>query len=143
MKTLQRIDHLKWHPGEKREAALVLVSAEAASSKDFFKYARRLIAEQKLDRIVIDECHLTVIAAEYRPSIVELTAIRSLRTQFVYLTATLPPSMRAEFEERNYLHQPRVIRASSNRPNILYMVRRAESHKGSILQQAAAEVEDA
>ena len=89
------IDHLEWQPGERREAALVLVSAEAASSKDFVKYARRLIAEQKLDRIVIDECHLTVIAAEYRPSIVELTAIRSLRTQFVYLTATLPPSMRA------------------------------------------------
>ena len=68
------IDHLEWQPGERREAALVLVSAEAASSKDFVKYARRLIAEQKLDRIVIDECHLTVIAAEYRPSIVELTA---------------------------------------------------------------------
>jgi superfamily II DNA helicase RecQ len=137
------IDHLEWHPGESREAALVLVSAEAASSKDFIKYARRLIADQKLDRIVIDECHLTVIAAEYRPSIVEFTAIRSLRTQFVYLTATLPPSMRAEFEERNYLHQPKIIRASSNRPNILYMVRKAESDRGSLLHQAAAEVEDA
>lgn len=82
------IDHREWHPGENQEATLVLVSAEAASSKDFVKYARRLIAEQKLDWIVFDECHLTVIAAEYRPSIVELTAIRSLRTQFVYLTAT-------------------------------------------------------
>lgn len=51
--------------------------------------------------------------------------------------------MRAEFEERNYLHYPQVIKASSNRPNISYVVRRAESHKGSILQQAAAEVEDA
>ncbi|KAL1582281.1 hypothetical protein WHR41_09167 [Cladosporium halotolerans] len=137
------IDHLEWHPGETREAALVLVSAEAASSKDFIKYARRLIAEQKLDRIVVDECHLTVIAAEYRPSIVELTAIRSLRTQFVYLTATLPPSMRAEFEERNYLHHPTVIRASSNRPNILYVVRKAGAHKGSLLEQASVEVEDA
>lgn len=82
----------------------MLVSIEAASSKDFIKYARRLIAEQKLDRIVIDECHLTVITAEYRPSIVEFTTIRSLRTQFVYLIATLPLSIRAEFEERNYLH---------------------------------------
>jgi hypothetical protein len=58
----------------------MLVSAKAASSKDFVKYARRLIAEQKLNRIVIDECYLTVIAAEYRLSIVELTTIRSLRT---------------------------------------------------------------
>ncbi|KAM0714674.1 hypothetical protein Q7P37_003053 [Cladosporium fusiforme] len=137
------IDHLEWHPGESREAALVLVSAEAASSKDFIKYARRLIAEQKLDRIVIDECHLTVTAAEYRPSMVELTAIRSLRTQFVYLTATLPPSMRAEFEERNYLHRPTVVRAPSNRPNIFYMVRKIDTHNGSLLKQAAIEAKDA
>jgi superfamily II DNA helicase RecQ len=40
-----RINHLEWHPSESREAALILVSAKAASSKDFIKYARRLIAE--------------------------------------------------------------------------------------------------
>ena len=107
------------------------------------KYARRLIAEQKLDRIVVDECHLTVVAAEYRPSIIELTAIRSLRTQFVYLTATLPPSMRAEFEERNYLYYPTVIRALSNRPNIFYMVRKIDARAGSLLKQAAAEAKEA
>ncbi|KAM0722832.1 hypothetical protein Q7P37_001029 [Cladosporium fusiforme] len=148
-----KIDHLEWQPGESREASLILVSAEAVSSKEFMKYARRLIAEQKLDRIVIDECHLTVTAAEYRPSIVQLTAIRSLRTQFVYLTATLPPSMRAEggggggggkkFEERNYLYQPTMIRAASNRPNIFYMVRKVDAHSGSILEQAAVEAKDA
>lgn len=32
-----KIDHLEWQPGESREAALVLVSAEAVSSKDFMK----------------------------------------------------------------------------------------------------------
>ena len=74
------IDHLEWRPGESQEAALVLVSAKAASSKGFIKYAQRLIAEQKLDRIVIDECYLTMTAAKYRLSMVELTAIRSLRT---------------------------------------------------------------
>ena len=138
-----KIDHLEWQPGESREAALILVSAEAVSSKDFMKYARRLVAEQKLDRIVVDECHLTVVAAEYRPSIIELTAIRSLRTQFVYLTATLPPSMRAEFEERNYLYHPTVIRAPSNRPNIFYMVRKIDARAGSLLKQAAVEAKEA
>lgn len=138
-----KIDHLEWQPGESREAALILVSAEAVSTKGFIKYARRLVAEQKLDRIVVDECHLTVIAAEYRPSIVDLTAIRTLRTQFVYLTATLPPSMRAELDERNYLHHPTVIRASSNRPNIFYMVRTIDGRAGSLLEQAAAEARDA
>ena len=138
-----RIDHLEWQPGEKREAALILVSAEAVSSKEFIKYARRLVAEQKLDRIVVNECHLTVIAADYRASMIEFTAIRSLRTQFVYLTATLPPCIQAEFEERNYLHRPTVIRASSNRPNIFYMVRNADAHRGSLIKQAAMEAKHA
>ncbi|KAM0716825.1 hypothetical protein Q7P37_007628 [Cladosporium fusiforme] len=133
------IDHLEWHPGESRKAALVLVSAEAASSKDFIKYARRLIAEQKLDRIVIDECHLTVTAANYRESMVDLTMIRGLKTQFIYLTATLPPSTMAGFEERNYLYHPLIIRASSNRSNISYMVRTIDGCGGDILEQAAAE----
>jgi hypothetical protein len=75
-----KIDHLEWQPGESREAVLILVSAEAVSSKDFIKYARGLIVEQKLDRIIVDECYLTVVAAKYRPSIIELIAIRSLRT---------------------------------------------------------------
>jgi superfamily II DNA helicase RecQ len=83
---------------------------------------------------VIDKCYLTVIAAEYRLSIVELITIRSLRTQFVYLTATLPLSMQAEFDERNYLHYPKVIRASSNRPNIFYLVRKVNAHNGSLLK---------
>jgi superfamily II DNA helicase RecQ len=138
-----KIDHLEWQPGERREAALVLISAEAASSKDFIKYAQRLIAKQKLDRIVINESHLTIIVAEYRPSIVEFTTIRSLRTQFVYLTATLPPSMQAEFDKRNYLYHPKVIRASGNRLNIFYIVRKVDAYNGSLLKQAASEAEQA
>ncbi|KAI7295671.1 hypothetical protein KC343_g82 [Hortaea werneckii] len=112
-------------------------------SKDFIKYTLRLISEQKLDRVVIDGCHLTVTAAEYRLRMVELTAIRSLRTQFVYLTATLPPSMRVELEERNYLHRPTVVKAPRNRPNIFYMVRKIDTHNGSLLKQAAIEAKDA
>jgi superfamily II DNA helicase RecQ len=92
---------------------------------------------------VIDKYYLTVIAAEYRPSIVELITIRSLRTQFVYLIATLPPSMRTEFEERNYLHYPKVIRASSNRPNIFYIVRKVNAYNGSLLKQATSKAEQA
>lgn len=39
------IDHLEWQPGESREAALIIVSAEAASSRDFMKYVRGLVAQ--------------------------------------------------------------------------------------------------
>jgi superfamily II DNA helicase RecQ len=39
-----RIDHIEWLLGEKRESGLVLVTAEAASIRDFFKYARMLMS---------------------------------------------------------------------------------------------------
>jgi hypothetical protein len=107
------------------------------------KYARRLVIEQKLDRIVIDECHLTMVTAEYWPSIIELTAIWSLRTQFVYLTATLPLSMRAEFEERNYLYHPIMIRAPSNWLNIFYIVCKTDARARSLLKQAVVEAKEA
>ena len=136
------IDHLVWLPGETREAGLVLVTAEAASTKDFMAYAQRLVVSQRLDRIVIDECHLAITAAEYRESMVDLAVIRSLRTQFVYLTATLPPAIQAEFEEQNHLLNPKVIRASSNRPNLFYVVRRA-GRRGNLLEQSAYEAQEA
>ncbi|KAJ9654637.1 hypothetical protein H2201_008965 [Coniosporium apollinis] len=136
------IDHLVWLPGETREAGLVLVTVEAASTGEFMAYGQRLVAGQRLDRIVVDECHLTVTAAEYRQSMVDLAVIRSLRTQFVYLTATLPPAMQAEFEEQNHLLNPKVIRASSNRPNLFYIVRKAE-RRGNLLEQSAYEAQEA
>ncbi|KAJ9620298.1 hypothetical protein H2203_008063 [Taxawa tesnikishii (nom. ined.)] len=131
------IAHLEWLPGESREASLIIVSVEAAATTHFTKYARSLIVQQKLDRIVIDECHLTVTAVDYRSSIVDLTAVRNLRTHH---TASVHEE---EFEERNYLYRPTTIRASSNRPNIFYMVRRADPRKGSLLEQSAVEAQDA
>jgi hypothetical protein len=67
---------------ERREVALMIVSTGAVSAKDFMKYAQGLVRHQKPDRIVIDECHLTVTAVEYRPTMVDVTTIRCLRTQF-------------------------------------------------------------
>ncbi|KAK3684401.1 hypothetical protein LTR37_020307 [Vermiconidia calcicola] len=134
-----RIEHMVWLPGERRETSLVMVTVEAAATADFRAYAQALIDQQKLDRIVVDECHLTVTAATYRESIIDLTAIRVLRTQFVYLTATLSPSMQAEFEERNYLVHPKIVRAPRNWPNIFYTVRKARTGRGSLLEQATAE----
>jgi superfamily II DNA helicase RecQ len=59
------------------------------------------------------------------------------------MTATLPLSIQAEFEERNYLVYPTTIRVSSNRSNIFYIVRKVDYQKGSLLEQTATEVYDA
>ena len=39
-RTEMGIDHLEWHLDESREATIVLVGAEAASSKDFISMPR-------------------------------------------------------------------------------------------------------
>jgi hypothetical protein len=38
------IDHLKWVSREHRKVALVMVNTEVASTKDFIKYVRGLVA---------------------------------------------------------------------------------------------------
>ena len=136
------IDHWVWAPHETRNAPLVFVSAEAAGSKAFRAYAYKLAATGDLGRIVLDEAHFTVTASEYRTAMVDLALIRGVRTQFVYLTATLPPSLQAQFELQNNLVNPKIIRGSTNRRNLFYMVERV-ARPGQLLEEGARKAKDA
>jgi superfamily II DNA or RNA helicase len=126
---LERLDEVgirtvPWEPGDARSAPLVLVSAEAACSASFLDYAHRLVMKQKLDRIIVEESHLT-LTATFRKSMRELGSfVRQIRTQTVWLTATLPPDLEPEFIGRNMLVRPRIIRESTNRSNIRYRLHR-------------------
>lgn len=128
-----------WSPGQRRSAPLILVSAEAACTEGFVEYANRLESRQQLDRIVIDECHLTITANSYRESMKQLGwHVRRVRTQTVWLTATLPPLFEPGFTEHNLLVRPHIIRESTNRANIRYIVRRFKGVGG--LRSRAAEL---
>jgi superfamily II DNA helicase RecQ len=48
--------------------------------------------------------------------------LRQVLIQTVWLTAILPPAMQEEFIEHNKLVRPRVVRESTNRPNIKYYI---------------------
>ncbi|OAQ57815.2 DEAD/DEAH box helicase domain-containing protein [Pochonia chlamydosporia 170] len=124
------IKTLVWEPGQLKAAPLVVVSAEAACTETFVGYAHRLESRQRLDRIVIDECHLT-ITATFRRSMRQLSSyVRRVRTQTVWLTATLPPDFEASFIQHNRLLQPRIVRESTNRPNIQYSIQRIKGPGG-------------
>ncbi|KIS65648.1 telomere-associated recQ-like helicase usher, partial [Mycosarcoma maydis] len=74
-----------WQPGSKKAAPIVLVSTEAAITLAFKEYANRLLQQQRLDRIVIDECHLTLTARSYRRSMMQLAwHVRDVETQTVW-----------------------------------------------------------
>ena len=56
---------LIWSVNIKQSALLVIVSAEAVCTETFLDYACGLVSRQKLDRIVIDEGHLTITTSDY------------------------------------------------------------------------------
>ncbi|KAH6975566.1 telomere-associated recQ-like helicase [Ilyonectria destructans] len=131
-----KLNYHIWSPGSTKSAPLVITSAETACTNGFLEYANRLIDRQRLDRIVVDECHLTITASDYRRSMSQLAwHVRRIRTQTVWMTATLPPTYYELFLEHNKLVRPRVIWESTNRPNIRYIVRR-ERGPGSLLERA-------
>ncbi|KAL6359113.1 hypothetical protein LRP88_09313 [Fusarium phalaenopsidis] len=131
------LKHHVWSPGSSKSAPLVIMSAEAACTESFLEYANRLADRQRLDRIVIDECHLTITANDYRWCMSQLGwYVRRVQTQTVWLTATLPPDYQELFMEHNKLVRPHIVRESTNRPNIRYIVRR-ERGLGTLCQRAA------
>ena len=135
------IEHHVWSQEEPEPAAstlLVFVTVEAAATSHFRGFAARLAAKQELARIVVDEAHLTVTASRYRQAMVDLALLRMVRTQFVYLTATLPPSMQGRFEEQNHLVRPKVVRASTNRRNLSYLVQVPSHEEGEGGSQGGA-----
>ena len=59
-----------------------------------------------------------LVGRKCRPAIVNVTEIRSLRTQFLCLTDTLAPITAGRIDDFNYLLRPTIAMASSNRLNI-------------------------
>ncbi|RAL65544.1 hypothetical protein DID88_001109 [Monilinia fructigena] len=71
----------------------------------------------------MDECHLTITTSEYRSCMTQVGwFIRQIRTQSVWLSATLPPVMEELFIEQNKLVSPQIVRESTNRSNLQYLV---------------------
>ncbi len=119
---LSEIDHVLWYHGQTRYAPLVVVSADHCGGSDFITYGHML--GKKLRRVVIDEGHLSFTASDYRQKLRLLYHLRVLGCPTVVLTATLPPSRMHELVEALSIQNPIVIRCSTARPNIRYMVQR-------------------
>ncbi|KAH2528848.1 hypothetical protein KXW97_001890 [Aspergillus fumigatus] len=96
-----------WRPPD--AASIVLVTPESVVSPDFQMFLNRLRWTRRLDRIVIDECHVA-------------------RTQMVWLTATLPPSMEAElcWRMKHDWAAVTIYWARTSRPNVAYRVWRLD-----------------
>ena len=69
---LSHIEHIVWRHGEVRYAPVVVVSADRAVSTQFITYTSILKKRKLLRRVVLDECHLTFTASDYRPKLKQL-----------------------------------------------------------------------
>jgi len=89
---------------EKKSAdKLILVSIETAVSSSFQLFLIFLHAENKLDRIIINECHLIVTTANYKYLMHSLKKLQLIITQFIFLSATLFVSILQEMNKMLFL----------------------------------------
>ena len=127
------IDCMAWPEARDFWPRVVIVSAESAGSDDFLQWAADVASRERLDRVVIDECHLAYTAAyEYRTKLLSLSRLRGLACPFVFLTGTLPPLDQHDFEEAMRLRNPLYIRASSHRLKVRYSVVRVGNGRGQM-----------
>ena len=108
-------------------APLIVVSADRAAKKSFHTFLNQLDVAGRLTRVVVDECHLIHTEVNYRRRLRKVRNLRALRCQFVFLTATMPPSIEGEFRETLYMGQSTIVRSVTIRSDIRYVVFRSLS----------------
>jgi superfamily II DNA helicase RecQ len=121
------IECVEWDSNYPHEwAQIVLVVPEVAVSAPFQSFLNRQRAMGRLDRVVIDECHIVLESTKgWRTQVLKLRNLVQAETQLVYLTATLKPKEESEFirlmalppKEDSYW-----FRSPTSRPNIAYSV---------------------
>ena len=130
-----------WTGLNQQSKRLIFVGAEtAAVNDDFLTYLSDLQTQGKLDRIVVDEAHVPLTSASFRPRLILLDRLRSIPCQMVLLTGTLPPLLQKDLENAYLLGSVdqglRYIRASTNRPNVEYVV---ETYEDSRLEETVVQ----
>ena len=125
------IDCRKWNRrSPPDDARIVLVTPESVRSEDFIRFINRIRGQERLNRIVIDECHVVLNdQQDFRPRLQKLEELNRAQVPMVMLTATLPPVEEARFMKRMWI-QPsdvQVFRATTTRKNIQYETFRIRS----------------
>ena len=105
------------------DVRIVLVTPEGARSEEFIRFMNRIRGQERLDRIVIDECHVVLNEQEdFRPRLQELGELNRAQVPMVMLTATLPPADEDRFMKRMWMQSGdvQIFQATTTRRNIQY-----------------------
>lgn len=107
---------------------ILLVSVELCLSDALQNHLGQLHAEGRLARIVVDECHLALVASSWRPAVHQLQHVRRVPVPLLLLSATVPPKMEGPLRQF-FCSQLCVIRSPTTRPNIAHRVMK---HRGPV-----------
>ena len=142
------IECVEWSGRRPHEwASVVLVTPEAAVGESFGHFINRQRAMGRLDRVVVDECHVVLDSGTgggWRSRMLGLRGLVKAETQLVYLTATLRPAVEAEFGRLVGLPGTgaRWFRGATTRANVRYEVRRYNGQEEEEEEVVAALVEE-
>ncbi|MGH3848179.1 MAG: DEAD/DEAH box helicase, partial [Pseudonocardiaceae bacterium] len=108
-------------------AAIVFVTPESVFTDGFQSFLNRQRELMRLDRIVIDECHMMLNESEtFRPRLQQLGRLHQCGVQMVFLTATLPPCEETRLFKRMQVTREEISihRERTSRHNVAYRVYR-------------------
>lgn len=123
------IECAEWDSRRPHERAqILLVTPEAAVRDAFGEFLNRQRVMGRLDRIVVDECHVVLDSVNgWRERMLQLRKLIMIETQMVYLTATLRPRDEVEFSRLMGLPEDKEgchwFRGRTTRANVSYQVR--------------------
>jgi len=132
------LECVEWDARRKmHDSCILLVTPESAISQGFMNYMRKLKAMDRLDRIVIDECHILLnTRLDFRRKLQKLRKVVEFTVQLVLLTATLPISKESELLSMISIEAPIMFREHTTRHNIAYAVQRCQAeHVDEVVMQ--------
>lgn len=140
----KNMDCQAWNSRDPPDGAqIVLVTPEGSTTEAFHQWMNRERAMGRLDRIVVDECHVILDSQQrWRDKMRDLIDLSIHETQLIYLTATLAPR-----DEKKWMHlmnlredEIYMFRSSTNRPNIRYQVQEfAEEDEEETIQKLVSQ----
>lgn len=119
--TQHDIGYMQWTPGALFEACcvpLVFVSVEHAALPEFVHFLSQLLSAGLLRRVVWDEAHLFLVHSSFRECLNHMTSARSVAVPFVFLSATVAPSLETPMLDKLNVRDVVVFRLPSVRPEI-------------------------
>ncbi|QRV79866.1 ATP-dependent DNA helicase tlh1 [Ceratobasidium sp. AG-Ba] len=137
------VDCSEWRHGLLQDRGLVILSGETAGLETFWDWALLQYNQKKLARICIDEVHLLLTSAHYRPLLGLLAGIGTLGVPVLHMTATLPPVLKPHIKAAVGIQSMTVVRSPTQRPEIEIHAFTSQLSPGEVILVQRSSKEDA